>query len=321
MSGCMVRESIEDVSLAVRSLFDIEASQLEPGAYRSRLDFIKTSKATVYREEYPLGTHIRGSLRDGLFGVAFPLEGPGARFLGESMGKNRLISAMSGEEITFHAGGGFSQLVVLMDQSEFLRRADDTRLERKVLENVAPGRKEMPLPARPEEAQRTAQMFSGLLGPVGGIGFRQTAEDFEDLVFDSIFSILDVERRPRGKASSAALFRRATALVHPSAGRPCISRLCAELRISHASLENAFKATTGLAPLPFFQRQRLNRARQALLNADPRVGSVTEIALGLGFTELGRFSVTYRSLFGEKPSETLWRRRPRSFALGATGNF
>lgn len=312
----MVRESIEDVSLAVSSLFDIEVSQLESGAYRSRLDFISAPKATVYSEEYPLGTHIRGSLKDGFFGVAIPLGGRAARFHGEAVGESRLISAMPGEEINFQAGGGFAQLVVLVDQMEFLRRAGEAQLDNRLFKNLLPGRKEMPLPSKPGAAVRAAAVFTELLRPVAEAGFRRTAGEFEDMVFDSLFSTLGGPHRFRGKSSGAALFRRATALVDPAAGRPCISRLCAELRISQGTLENAFKAVTGLAPLAFFQRRRLNHARHILLQADPGERTVTEIALGLGFTELGRFSVTYRSLFGEKPSETLWQRRPRNFSLG-----
>ncbi|MFM8885114.1 MAG: helix-turn-helix domain-containing protein, partial [Chthoniobacterales bacterium] len=71
---------------------------------------------------------------------------------------------------------------------------------------------------------------------------------------------------------------------------------------------------TGVAPHAYVLRRRLNQARNVLLREDAAERTVTEIALGLGFSELGRFSVRYREMFGESPSETL-RRRSLSVAL------
>jgi AraC-like DNA-binding protein len=50
---------------------------------------------------------------------------------------------------------------------------------------------------------------------------------------------------------------------------------------------------------------RLSQARRALLSSDCNVVTVTEIATGFGFVELGRFSVEYRKMFGESPSDSL----------------
>jgi transcriptional regulator GlxA family with amidase domain len=48
--------------------------------------------------------------------------------------------------------------------------------------------------------------------------------------------------------------------------------------------------------------------RRALLRADASTATVTRLATDHGFWELGRFSVTYRKLFDESPSQSL--RRP-----------
>lgn len=50
-----------------------------------------------------------------------------------------------------------------------------------------------------------------------------------------------------------------------------------------------------------------DQARRALALADPTATTITNIATEHGFWELGRFSVAYRNLFGERPSETLHR--------------
>ena len=45
--------------------------------------------------------------------------------------------------------------------------------------------------------------------------------------------------------------------------------------------------------------------RRALSEGSLRAMTVTEVATSHGFYELGRFSVSYRSMYGEAPSETL----------------
>jgi AraC-like DNA-binding protein len=71
-----------------------------------------------------------------------------------------------------------------------------------------------------------------------------------------------------------------------------------------------FKNWRGVSPMRHLRNVRLARARAALLRAS-HDGNVTEIAMSLGFTHLGRFSLEYRRQFGESPSQTLrtWRRR------------
>jgi AraC-like DNA-binding protein len=63
---------------------------------------------------------------------------------------------------------------------------------------------------------------------------------------------------------------------------------------------------------------RLSQARRALMDTDSGLSTVTEIATGFGFLELGRFSVEYRRAFGESPSQTLQRASSASARLVRT---
>jgi transcriptional regulator GlxA family with amidase domain len=60
--------------------------------------------------------------------------------------------------------------------------------------------------------------------------------------------------------------------------------------------------------MQYLRNARFEKAREALRRARPEE-SVTEIAMTLGFSHMGRFSVEYRRRFGERPSETLRRSR------------
>jgi AraC-like DNA-binding protein len=86
-----------------------------------------------------------------------------------------------------------------------------------------------------------------------------------------------------------------------------ISAVCRALAVSQRTLRKAFRATYGLPPCRRLRLLRLSEARRVLLAADCRRVTVTQIATGFGFLELGRFSVEYRKLFGETPSQTLRR--------------
>ena len=69
-----------------------------------------------------------------------------------------------------------------------------------------------------------------------------------------------------------------------------------------------------MGPIRYLTLRRMNLVRRALLRADPSKATVTRIVTDHGFWELGRFSIVYRALFGESPSETL--RRPTEQTAG-----
>ncbi|CAN0374749.1 unnamed protein product, partial [Phaeothamnion confervicola] len=81
-----------------------------------------------------------------------------------------------------------------------------------------------------------------------------------------------------------------------------ISALCAALSVSERTLRKAFHKVRGLPPCRHLRMLRLSQARRALMDTDCGASTVTEIATGFGFLELGRFSVEYRRAFGESPS-------------------
>jgi AraC family ethanolamine operon transcriptional activator len=315
LSGVIKREGIEDMALAVRHFFDLEAVQLESGNFRCQIDFIAAGGVIFYREHYPLRTHLRGELLGGRFGLALPIDGPPMKFAGEEMAPCRLASAMSGEEMDVHAGGGLKQIVVLVDQSRLLDLAGESRLPREVLRALHPGRSTMPMVAKPGAVSGFANKAQLLLNAAASGRMNLDRAALEELVYGEILSLVDVKDLPCGCPAAAVLVRRATELADDHGPVP-ITRLCSQLRVSPSTLENSFKKITGLTPHTFFLRRRLNRARAALLDADYDAERVTDIALENGFTELGRFAVRYRQMFGETPSETLRRRITTTVAIG-----
>jgi AraC-like DNA-binding protein len=83
-----------------------------------------------------------------------------------------------------------------------------------------------------------------------------------------------------------------------------LDELAAVAGVRPRTLEVHFKTHLGVTPLGWVRKTRLARVRQQLLAADGDA-SVTRIAIGNGFVELGRFAAQYRKQFGELPSDTL----------------
>ena len=79
--------------------------------------------------------------------------------------------------------------------------------------------------------------------------------------------------------------------------------------MSQRTLELAFQEALGITPRQFLHRHRMNSAHRELLASDAESAMTTKIAAQWGFTELGRFSVEYKTLYGESPSVTLHRRK------------
>jgi transcriptional regulator GlxA family with amidase domain len=99
-----------------------------------------------------------------------------------------------------------------------------------------------------------------------------------------------------------------------------LAEICAAVGVPERTLRACCRKHLGMGPIRFLWLRRMHLARQALLTADPASMTVTGIATGQGFWELGKFSVAYRSLFGESPSVTL-RRRERDRATPSISPF
>jgi AraC-like DNA-binding protein len=109
--------------------------------------------------------------------------------------------------------------------------------------------------------------------------------------------------------------------AHPD--RPLyLTEICAAIGVAERTLRASCESHLGMGPIRYLTLRRMHLVRGALLHSDPSTATVTQIVTNHGFWELGRFSVAYRTLFGEPPSETLrrptWRiRNRRSMGLSS----
>jgi len=139
----------------------------------------------------------------------------------------------------------------------------------------------------------------------------ETARSLEQ---ELILAMVACAAAPAEEDSSAlrhhqAILRRFRALIEANAGNPLyLPEICAALGVSNRTLQRCCHEQLGISPLRYLWLRRMHMVRRALTAATPAPGAVTAIATQYGFWELGRFSVAYRILFGERPSKTLDRK-------------
>jgi AraC-like DNA-binding protein len=113
---------------------------------------------------------------------------------------------------------------------------------------------------------------------------------------------------PRGANRHDTIVARFEAFLEANPNTPLyLPEICAAIGAAERTLRAACEEHLGMGPIRYLTLRRMHLVRRALLRADGST-TVTRIATDHGFWELGRFSVAYRTLFGETPSESL--RRP-----------
>lgn len=125
-----------------------------------------------------------------------------------------------------------------------------------------------------------------------------------------LFSDSESEAKTYGFLKSNRVFRKAEECFE-AAGQSRISLvdLCKAAGVSKSSLYQAFYDVCGEPPIGYFYKRRMMKARSTLIHSAHERGAVKRAALDAGFTEIGRFSVEYRRIFGESPSFTLTESR------------
>jgi len=117
----------------------------------------------------------------------------------------------------------------------------------------------------------------------------------------------------KGHPQHKAIIARFEEFLATNWDRPLhLTEICAGRGVAERTLRCACERHLGMGPIRFLTLRRMHLVRRALLEADSSTSTVTRIVADHGFWELGRFSVSYRALFGESPSETL-----RSTARGS----
>jgi len=165
------------------------------------------------------------------------------------------------------------------------------------------------------QSKRDAAAFrrrlSGVIEAVARSPERSARAALEDSVLSALANIVSAQvMHSRRLGRTSACFSRIVSAAeecYVAAGSRHVSLadLCQAAGVSKSSLHAAFVSVSGVSPMEYFLKRRLIEARERLVQSAAERGCIKRAALESGFTELGRFAVRYRELFGESPSETV----------------
>lgn len=134
-------------------------------------------------------------------------------------------------------------------------------------------------------------------------------------------ALLDSAAWVRTPAVSAQRLARLEDWIDTHLGEPItIGQLCQVAEVGDRSLQKAFVERRGTTPMRFVTERRL-AAAHLRLSAPTPFDTVSQIALEVGFSHLGRFATLYHQTFGETPSRTLQRRRGGSIRVHVPAAF
>lgn len=87
-----------------------------------------------------------------------------------------------------------------------------------------------------------------------------------------------------------------------------LEQLAQVVHLSPRALHGLFERNVGITAKHYIRNRKLERVRTCLIDPTSKTRNITEVAMDYGFLHLGRFSESYKSTFGELPSDTLRRR-------------
>jgi len=315
MKGVIHRQAFEDLATCTKTFFNVDGTQLEPGEFRGQIDFIASNEILLYRENYSHRTHLECELLGNRFGFSIPLLTAEGKFLGETVDENITPSSVSGETFDHVMERGFEQLIVLLDHERIMKKAVQAGLADSALEAISNGRKWKALKTRPQDIKSIRKNCTTMLSSVIRGEMNLSADNFEKAIFDFALTMIDSGEYRMDRHSSVILVRRAIDAWESVSDPLAVSELSIMLNASPRTLQLAFQKVMATTPHNFFHRRRMTKTRMALLKADSGESRVTDVALQHGFSELGRFSVQYRKLFGESPKTTLHRNLKKTVTI------
>ena len=307
LSATLQFTDIDLLAAAIRN-WNHEGIQLEPGAFRSRLDLVHTAAMQIHRVQLSPAILVRGLSVPG--SIVFGVQTGGtnrAKWRGRTIASDDVVTFDGRAEIDFQTTGASEITVVSVDRQLFEQHA--IAICGKSLPRASAGdRLKISSPPGAESLIRTwAELIDSSLTLGAQLADDHLARHFEDKILEVLLSnVSEVDHKP-GITERRCIAHRARQYMVLNMDEPMtITEICTAIGAAERTLQLGFRECFGLNPKKFLKLLRLNAAHRSLQHPEPGT-TVTAVALRWGFFHLARFAGEYRQLFDETPSTTLRR--------------
>jgi AraC family ethanolamine operon transcriptional activator len=302
--GAIHVDDIEELNHAVWP-WELVMRQISAGPLRADLEFQQLNGILINRERWIQRVAATGATPEGYIAVAGSYPGHSFIWCGNEIAQRRIACGIDSAEIDFATSEESDHWVILVPKGlimDYLGEETATKVLCQRASALVDPRLSRQLLAEVEHARRNFRGPGGLLAHIDEVAA------IESDLLDSVSSLLIRGAQDHDSSSERRrhrAFREAISFVDDLMYPIEVPELAAAVGVSRRVLERAFQEGGGISPYQYLKRSRLDRLHRKLRSARSPAGTVTGLAAGLGFTELGRMAAEYKRMFGELPSATL----------------
>jgi AraC family ethanolamine operon transcriptional activator len=287
--------------------WEVKMRQISPGQFRGRIEYLQVNGILIYREHYTHRVMGAGATPSGYFMFGSPASPQDdIAWCGENIRPERVAFSRSRAEIDFVIPEGSFHVVALVPEDKLLGYMDDGHRE----QLAAKERHHLLCGTRLGNAliatiHRLIDAFSTNPELLASQTLRPAIE--WQILGALVHALHVVEGDPERVPLRSRRLAFLRAIDYAEDIRRPISgpELAKVAGVSRRTLELSFAEFLGISPARFLRWHRMNRVRSDLLVSEPGSTRVKHVAAQWGYTEMGRFAVEYKRLFGESPSESL----------------
>jgi AraC family ethanolamine operon transcriptional activator len=294
--------------------WDVILRQQSPGSFHGRMDYVQVNGLLIYRENWSRSVLASGTTPAGYFMLGTTLiPEKSTSWCGGDLSTSKLAFAFPGSETDFITPDDACHTVILVPEFQMLSAFGEEAIDAALVQNQHHLACNTHFGCRHRLIARMDRLISEYLVHPERLMDPHECEAIELQLMGDLAEIFpgdgtDGQRVTRSQRRRA--FFRAVKMGDELTASITVPELAAAAGVSQRVLELAFHESTGVSPRKYLRWRRMQNALTDLQAGDPAATTVSKVAGHWGFTELGRFAVEYKKLFGQSPSETLRNPKP-----------